>query len=152
MAQINPNASPSQLEAEGALHSMRRRTEHFEKEGSLAISTLVKRYNVRRDGWLEGAAALRRTKAAGGGEGGATTVNVKLNGSTVLAAVMSLAYADGDNLRKIAALKTDHAAYDATHQMIKLAVGDYFDVTIDAIEAGGTAPVGLDVELFLIDA
>lgn len=144
-APISPSASPSDADAAGLHNTVRHENVSIDLGGTLAAAVLEKRFYVPRAGRLMGVSSFRRTAGSGAGAGGSTDVDVNLNGSTVLAATkMEHENADGNGTRVVGTLLTSHAAYDG--HGIAVVPGDYFEVQIDAIEAGATAPLGLFVQ------
>lgn len=140
------NASPSDRAAAGSDNAARVQQVDFSKVGTLAAAIIEKRHYFTQAGVLTAVHSFRRTKAAGGGEGGSTDVDVNLNGTSILAATkMEHEFSSGQATRVDGVLDSAHAAYSATLGGIVVAVGDYLEAEIDAIEAGGTAPLGLYV-------
>lgn len=145
---VAPNASPSDLEAAGVHKLSRVQFLEFEAPGTIATGTLKKRIYVTEPGRIMAVSSFRRTAASGAGAADSTDVDVKLNGATILADTIQHEQASGNNDRLAGVLKTNHAAHDG--HGIAVAVGDYVDVAVDAIEAGGTAPSGLFLRLKLM--
>ena len=145
---VAPNASPSDLEAAGVHKLSRVQFIEFEAVGTIATGTLKKRVYITEPGRIVSISSFRRTAASGVGAADSTDVDVNLNGATILADTIQHENASGNNDHLAAALKTTHAAHDGYG--IQVAVGDYVDVDVDAIEAGGTAPSGLFLRLKLL--
>lgn len=142
---LAPNASPSDLEAAGIPNLTRIRHVEFEAPSTIAAATLKKRVYFTEPGRILAISSFRRTAASGVGAADSTDVDVNLNGATILSATIQHENASGNNDRLAASLKTTHAAYDGYG--IAVAVGDYLDVDVDAIEAGATAPSGLFLDV-----
>lgn len=142
---LPPNASPSDLEAAGVHKLSRVRHIEFEAVGTIAAATLKKRVYFTEPGRIVAISSFRRTAASGVGAADSTDVDVNLNGSSILNATIQHENASGNNDHLAAVLKSDHAAYDGYG--IVVAPGDYLDVDVDAIEAGGTAPSGLFLDV-----
>jgi hypothetical protein len=142
---VAPNASPSDLEAAGVPKLSRVRHIEFEAPSTIAAATLKKRVYFTEPGRILSISSFRRTAASGVGAAGSTDVDVNLNGATILNATIQHENASGDDDHLAAVLKSTHAAYDGYG--IAVAVGDYLDVDVDAIEAGATAPSGLFLDV-----
>lgn len=141
---LSSPCTPSEAEAVG-LHNMVRRQVMVLADVPGAIGVLVhtRRYFTQR-GRILGAQMFRKTA----GDADTTTVDVLASiggaaAATVLPAVMSVADADGDNLRDTSGPKTDHTAYDAPGIIVN--PGDYVYASVTIAEGGATA--GLLVEL-----
>lgn len=139
--------TPSDAEAGGLLDKTRRTVERFSLTGTLTAATFFRHY-FRVPGRIVRVESFRRTAASGVGAGGSTDVDVNLNGTSVLAATkMEHENSDGNGTHVVGTLDTAHAAYDSTYLGIEVAIGDYLEVAVDAIEAGATGAVGLDVQV-----
>lgn len=145
---VAPNASPSELEAAGVHKLARVQFIEFDVLSTIATGTLKKRVYITEPGRIVSISSFRRTAASGMGAADSTDVDVNLNGSTILSDTIQHENASGNNDHLAGALKTNHAAYDGYG--IAVAVGDYVDVDVDAIEAGATAPSGLFLRLKLL--
>lgn len=144
---LAPNASPSDLEAANALNTARVQIFDTQVPGTLATG-IVSRHYFRRAGRITRVESFRRTAGAGVGAGGSTDVDVNLNGTSILAATkMEHENSDGASTHVVGTLDTTHTAYDSANPSIEIAVGDYLEVQIDAIETGAAAPIGLAVQV-----
>lgn len=136
------NATPSALAAADITGLSRRETINFD-QAVVAVGYLGRRY-VNTPGRLTVATGYRRTA---GDTAGSTTVEIKVNGTSILDAPMTFAQADGDDQKVYAVLDTDHAEHDGAG--IKLKAGDYIEAQVTAAETAN--PAGLSVQIELIN-
>lgn len=146
---VAPDAPLSTLEAAGLPKLWRREVVEFELAGTLSAAVLKKRHYIGKPGRIVGISSFRRTAASGVGAADSTDVDVNLNGTSVLSATIQHENASGNNDRLLGLLDSAHAAHDGYGVVV--APGDYLEVQIDAIEAGGTAPSGLFVQIDLMN-
>lgn len=135
---INPRPSDAagvdlpQLNRRGALN--------FDQ---VAIATgFLGRQYVTAPGRITGVRMFRRTA---GDTGGTTTVDVLVNGTSILDSTQDFAQASGDGLSATPALDTSHANYVADGGGIEVGAGDYVEVQVTAAETASAA--GLDVQV-----
>lgn len=129
MSHASTFANPSDAAAQGILNDLRYRP-YVVREETPVANRVERVMRALVPGRIVGAESWIRT-----GGGNVTTADVRVNGATVLAAVMSHDGATDAELIE-AGLKTDHADYDATDKVIKFDAGDVISVVWTALGAG----------------
>jgi len=121
-----PAATPSDAQAQGVLTDLRYRNESGEAAIPVTGAIFVRRV-MPTSGRIVGATGYLDT-----GGGGASTVDVLLNGATVLTAVVTFTGANAEAI--LGVLDTTHAAWDGTG--IRFNSGDILTYHITLAQAG----------------
>jgi len=150
MTVLSRSASPSDLEAAGALNNARKRVYRwFLQDGNQAVLVLARQY-IETKGRVTAARLFRATPGAGdstvvdihasvGGAGGATILS---------AAKLTITQASGANQKVEGVLDTAFTGYEDVS--IPMNRGDWLEAHLDADEGAAAAGLSIEVE-FLAD-
>jgi len=138
MSQSLLHQRPSDAAANDLLADARVRELTFSL-GTIATGLMAARHYMPVSGRILSIKGIRRVA----GDDNATTVDIKLNGTSVLDAVMSFAQASGANVVVDGVLDADHASYEAVEGSVAFNTADYLECNVAAKEGG--APAGLSI-------